>query len=250
MSDDPRAPDAGSRVRRLHRASGAIALATFVVVHVLVQASALGGQSRYDAIAGPLARMAVAPIVEALFVLAPLAIHVGCGLYLFRRGSNALDDERYPSRRLWVVQRASAAFALVFVVSHAWELRIQRLFLGLAPDGLYSTMAANLSSTAVGVPWRALFYVLGIAAIAIHLANGLHAGAAKLEPPARRRVRIATVALGLGIFVVGSATVIGLATGTRLLPGADDDSGRQAPPPCGSAVKQAPLKAPPQASFR
>lgn len=219
------------RTARLHRISGALALAAFVVVHLLVQASALGGAARYASLAGALARSPGVGFLELLLVAAPFTVHAATGIALLRRGR---EDSRYGGRRAWVTQRAAAVVVLVFVLVHTWELRAQRLFFGLAPEGLYTTLTAHLSSTAGGLPWRALFYVLGTLAVAIHLANGLYAAVGRGRP----RMRTVTVALGIAVFLVGTAIVVGLATGTRLLPAADDDSGPQAP--CGSAVKPAP----------
>jgi succinate dehydrogenase hydrophobic anchor subunit len=145
-----------------------------------------------------------------------------------------------------MLQRWTAVVALVFVLVHVWELRLQRLFFGLPPEALYTALTAHLSSTWAGVPWRALFYVAGTLAVTAHFASGLRASVGDGRP----RVRIVTVALGIALFLLGTATVIGVATGTRLLPAADDDSGPLAP--CGSAVgpERPPLQAPRPAPSR
>jgi succinate dehydrogenase / fumarate reductase, cytochrome b subunit len=247
------------RWKRLHTLSGSIALAAFLALHLFTNASALGGYALYDAVAGAIARFRLLPLFEVVFIVLPLGFHAGYGLHLLRRGfapeeesSSASDRERYGERRLWVLQRVSAAFVLVFVLGHLWELRLQRLVFGLPADALYTVLTAHLSSTWLGVPWIALGYLLGLLAVCFHLANGLFAATASWKvgvdaagsSTGRKRVRIVTVGLGLILFVVGTATVIGLATGTRLLPGADGDSGPQAPcGPSGSPAKP-PLKLP------
>lgn len=231
----------GERRHRLHALSGALALGAFSIVHLLTNASALGGGALYDAVAGAIARSHVVAFIEVAFVLLPLSFHAGYGIVLLAKNAtpDAAIERRYGDRRFFVAQRVSAVFVLAFVLAHAWELRLQRLFFGLPAESLYTTLTAHLSSTWGGVPFVALLYILGILAVTVHLANGLFAAAAMWSPglsAARRRtIRLATATLGLLLFLVGTATVIGLATGTRLLSGADGDSAaRQAP--CGPAV--------------
>jgi succinate dehydrogenase / fumarate reductase cytochrome b subunit len=230
------------RWRRWHTLSGGLVLAAFLVEHLLTNASALGGAASFDAVVGSILRLRVLPLFEVVFILVPLGFHAGAGIHLLRSGSADDAMERYGDRRLWIVQRISAVFVFLFVLGHLWELRIQRLFFGLAPSGVYTTLTAHLSWTWAGVPWIALGYLLGIFATAFHLANGLFAATAAwklaVDPRGRRRMRVLTVALGIVLSVIGAATVIGLATGTRLLPGADDDSGP--PAPCGSSAAPTP----------
>ena len=231
----------GERHRRLHALSGALALGAFLIVHLLTNASALGGHALYDSVVGSLARSSVVTFIEVVFILLPLGFHAGYGIVLLAKNAtaDAEIERRYGDRRFFVLQRVSAVLVLVFVLAHVWELRLQRLFFGLPADGLYTTLTAHLSSTWAGVPFVALLYILGIFAATVHLANGLFAASAMwnlgLSPAGRRKIRLVTAALGLLLFLVGTATVIGLATGTRLLSGAAGDS---APPqaPCGSAV--------------
>jgi len=236
-----------SRLRRLHALSGALALGAFLVVHLVVQGTALGGGASYDAIAGTLARSPFSAVIELVFVALPLCFHAGYGVRLLLRAPRAKDTptaevDRYGGRRLWVVQHISAIVLGVFVLAHLWGLRLQRLFFGLSADALYTRLTERLSWTWAGVPWVALFYLVGIFAAVVHLANGLFAATAAWKiatsPAGRKRVRILTVGLAIGLFALGAATVIGIAAGTRLPSGADGDS---APPnaPCGTDVPAA-----------
>jgi succinate dehydrogenase / fumarate reductase, cytochrome b subunit len=226
------------RWRRLHTLTGALALGLFLVEHLLTNAAALGGEGLYAKVVGTLARSPALPFVE-IVILAPLAFHAGYGIQLLRRSSSDATIARYGDRRLWVAQRLSASIVLVFVLLHLFELRASRLLFGMAPEAFYTVLTGRLSWTWAGVPWIALLYVIGLAATAFHFANGLVAATAawSIAPSeiGRRRVRIATSVVGAALFTVGAVTVVGLATGTRLLPGADADSG-----PCGSAAPPLP----------
>lgn len=242
-----------TRYRRWHTLSGAIALAVFLIEHLVTNASALGGQASYDAVLGAMERSALLPFIEIVFILLPLGFHAGYGVYLLRQKST--DDRviaRYGDRRLWVVQRLSAVFVLAFVAGHFIELRLQRLAFGLSADGLHSTLAAHLSSTWAGVPWVALLYLVGLFATAVHLANGLfaatHAWGIGVDPAGRRRMRIALTALGALLFVIGTASVVALATGGRLFGGGPEllpcGTDMPAPLPAPKARGSAPLPSP------
>lgn len=202
--------DATERERRIHGATGAL-LGGFVVWHVATQASAVRGAGAYDRIAGALSRSPALAAFELLVVVA-LAIHVVTAARRLGRASGA-EIARYGGRRLWAAQRVGAALALGFVVVHLYGLRFARLALGLSPDALHSTLEGRLSSTWAGVPWTALFYLGGLAAVAFYFANGLFAWMQEraLLAPARRRV--ASAAIGGALFLVGGATVMSLATG-------------------------------------
>jgi succinate dehydrogenase / fumarate reductase, cytochrome b subunit len=245
VAPPPPTVDSRAKWRRLHTISGGVLLALFLVEHLFTNASALGGARMYDSVIGSIERSPILPIAEIIIVV-PLLFHMLYGIHLLLRGAkaaNEADIDRYgPDRRLWVIQRMSAVLVLVFVLVHLFEFRLSRLFLGTSPDALYTILSAHLSSTWGWVPWIALLYLFGIAAVTFHFANGLFATTAALkigkqDPAGRRRMRILTSAAGLVLFVVGALTVIGVATGTRLLPGGDADSAACGP----SAVPAASL---------
>jgi succinate dehydrogenase / fumarate reductase cytochrome b subunit len=223
------------RWRRLHRTSGAIFLGVFLVIHLLTNASALGGVDAWESVVGKMLRSKLLPLIE-VFVLVPLAIHAFCGVRLLRRNGTPDEEmERYGDRRLWRAQRVTAVIVLVFVVGHVLSLRGQRLFFGLSAEAVHTVLVAQLSSSWIGVPWVALLYLVGIGAAAAHFSNGLVAATASWragkEATVGRRMRIGAVALGLALFTVGAATVIGLATGPRLFEWSRPGLGT----PCGPA---------------
>ncbi|MBX3230527.1 MAG: hypothetical protein KIT84_02660 [Labilithrix sp.] len=217
--------------RRLHTIAGAIVLAAFVVEHVATNASVLWGADAYDRVVGSIQRWKLLALFEVVFILLPLAYHAIYGLRLLARPSADAEVERFGDRRLWVLQRVSATVVFLFVAVHLWELRVQRLFFGLDPAALHTVLTAHLSWTYAGVPWLALFYLLGVAATSFHLANGLFAASA-LKGWATRRMRVLTSIVGGAVFVAGALTVLGFATGTQF---SSDPSGANAPP-CGSVV--------------
>jgi succinate dehydrogenase / fumarate reductase cytochrome b subunit len=206
---------------RWHRRSGTTFLGLFFVFHIISSSSALAGSEAYGRVVVSLVRSPVFPVLE-LLVVVPLAIHVAWGIKLLRQRATAdAVVARYGDRRLWTLQRAASVVLLVFLAVHLWELRIQRLLFGLMPSSFFTVLSARLSWTWAGVPWLALLYIVGLAAAAFHFGSGLYAASSDWQAGSDARtgrVGKATVLLGVVLFVLGSATVIGLATGTRLLP--------------------------------
>lgn len=243
----PPGGDDRARLRRWHSLSGGVALGVFLAEHLLVNASALGGDARFDGVVGSIERLAILPILELVFIVLPLAVHVGIGIKLLRSSSTPdREMDRYGDRRLWVVQRGSGTVVLAFMLAHLWEFRVQRLLFGLDAAALHTKLIAHLSWTWFGVPWVALLYVIGIGATTFHFSNGLFAATdawgvwPATRSGGRRAARAISSGLGLVFFLIGTVTVIGIATGTRLLPAPDADSA-----PCGSVVPAASAVSPP-----
>lgn len=221
-------------LRRIHALTGAAPLGVFLLEHVVVTASALGGQGRFDRVTGVTGASALTATIDVVFVLVPLAYHALYGIFLAAtRRPSAADDPMRSARLAWLM-RASGIVTLVFVAAHVWEYRVRRAFFGLSALSIYGTLAERLSTTWGGVPWVALGTIVGIAATSFHFAYGLLRvrsvfGVAQ-DAAQRRRSAWMSAVLGGALFVVGVTTVVGLATGTRLLP--PDDPGMTRP--CGS----------------
>jgi succinate dehydrogenase cytochrome b subunit len=222
-------------LRRLHSLTGVVPLGAFLVVHLWANAGVLAGERAYDRTAGSLQRLPLWPVVEVLFILLPLAFHGIYGVWLATRGARPAPEKK----ALTLLQRASGVVVLVFVVGHVAEFRVQKWFFGMSADAFPTALVDHLSWTWGGVPWIAFAYLAGIAASIFHLANGIASLATKSRfangATTERRVVVMAAVLGSVLFVVSAATVIALATGTRLLSPADE--GKTAP--CGSALPAA-----------
>jgi len=195
--------DQRTRLRRLHALAGAVALGAFLVEHVVLNLSGRWLE--------PAARSPVLAVFEVLFVLAPLAFHAGYGVVLAREPGDAT------ARR----QRISGLVVLVFVLLHLGELRLARTFAGLDPAALETVRASHLSRTWGGLPLVALGYIGGLFAACFHFANGSRTAAIRLGWPERAVFR-AAAAVASVLFVLGTASVVAAATGSRLLPASDD----------------------------
>lgn len=200
--------------RRLHALAGVIPLGVFVVVHLLVNATALGGPTRYDRIVGSLARNPLSPVVDFLFVAVPLAYHALYGIRRVLRRPADAEENGYTRPRLDLLMRITSVILFVFVVAHTVELRF-----GRSIPAIHTKLTMHLSSTTWGVPLVALGYLVGLAAVAFHLAYGCFAVVESRAPRGRasRRAAIAAVAGGALLFSIGAATVIAFSSGGTLV---------------------------------
>lgn len=222
-------------LRRLHSLSGVVPVGIFLVEHLWTNAAALGGQEPFARAVARIQALPLLPVLEVFGIFLPLAFHAGYGVVLARRSSPNASRYAYPKNWLYVLQRVSGFVVLAFVLLHLWELRVQTWLFGMSTEAFYTTLSAHLSWTWSGVPLIAIGYLVGVAASVFHLANGLvgfcMTWGITTSRPAQRRAGIVFGALGACLFVLGTATVLGLATGSRLLPSAEASKNAACPPP-------------------
>lgn len=221
-SSAPTVSDADRRayaLRKLFSLTGVVPIGVFVIAHLGTYSTALLGRDALDR-ALEASRSPYGLVVEVVLVWLPLVFHAGYGIkVLFEGRSNA---SRYPFARNWsyVMQRLSAVVVLAFIAAHFFEFRLPLLRGKLAHQDLFYELCASLSSTAAGgVPWIALGYLLGLAATAYHLANGLSGFCFSWGIVNGRRglarVHALTGLLGVIVFAVGANSVIYFSTGSR-----------------------------------
>ena len=210
-------------IRRWFRFTGVYPVGIFLVLHMWTSAAILTSRDAYDAELVAVNGLPIIGLLEVVLVFLPLAFHALFGIHLAFKPD--AGPHHYASDGLHKAQRITGIVALVFIVAHFWELRLQG-FVGDLRANTYSTrLEEHLSSTTWGIPFVAFGYLVGIAACVFHLANGMtshwsRTGRAK-EPSELRRARIGFGALGGLFFATSFLVVLQLATGTRLLPAPD-----------------------------
>lgn len=214
---------AALRVRRAFSLSGVIPLGAFIVLHLALNARALGGGWAFARTVDALDRTPGLPVVESLLVFAPLVFHGALGLWLVSSGRSLPSPAPYP-RGLRVAMRATGAGVLAFLAVHLPGVRFHARGTRLGGGALATVLDAQLSTTWHGVPWVGLVYLAGTACVTFHFACGLwgsYAATRAGRESALRRKRAAWGALGLGVLMWATfADVVALrATGAALLGG-------------------------------
>jgi succinate dehydrogenase / fumarate reductase cytochrome b subunit len=232
---------AALRVRRAFSLCGVVPLGAFIVLHLAINARALWGGWVFARTVDALDRTPGLPVLESLFVFAPLVFHGALGLWLVAARRPLSPPAPYPPA-LRIAMRATGVGVLAFLAVHLPSVRFHVPGMRLGGGELATVLDAQLSTTWHGVPWPGLVYLAGTACVTFHFACGLwgfYATTRAGRESAVRRRRAAWGALGLGLLMWATFTdvVVLRATGAALL------GGESAPPatrPCPAPASSGP----------
>jgi len=199
--------------------SGVLPVGVFLVEHLWTNAAALQGEAAFAGAVNDIQSLPLLPAIELFGIFLPLAFHSFYGVYLAVQGRQNALQYRYARNWLYFLQRMTGMVALVFILYHLGEFRLQKWLYGMRVEAFYPTLEAHLSATYWGVPWTAILYLVGLAASVFHFANGLSGFAMSWGLTATRasqqRAAVASWAVGLTLFGLGAVTVLFFATGSR-----------------------------------
>jgi succinate dehydrogenase/fumarate reductase cytochrome b subunit (b558 family) len=231
--------------RKLFSLCGVIPIAGYTLFHLWENAKALQGRGPYIEMVHEIGKMPFLTALEICVILVPITFHAFIGTLTLLDGRYNTGKYPYSGNWMYTLQRATAVAVFGFLVYHVWELRLQKLLTGMEAAGFYDTLCRNLSSTIGGVPVIALVYVLGIGAVAFHLANGMWGFCFSWGiTVSRRSQRMAAGLLGvfgLLVFALGANTAVYFATGSRMFVPSEWFTQGQAPvEQCPAGVQQQP----------
>ena len=200
-------------IYRLFSLAGLIPVGAFVVVHLLTNASVLGGaasfQSRVDLIhsLGPL----LVP-VEVAFIFLPMLFHAVVGFVIIANGLPNVGSYPYVGNVRYTLQRATGMIAFVFIIWHLYQLHWLGAPLG---GGQFDPhRATSTAATALRPAWVTALYAIGVLSVVFHFANGLWTLGITwgiwTSPAAMRRANAVSVAVGLGLAAAGLGALGGL----------------------------------------
>lgn len=222
--------------RKLFSLSGVFALGVFLLVHVVVNGSALEGDTAFMRLVARIHRVPALVVVEWSLVLVPLLFHAAVGVWLVCTRAPLLERSPY-SHAMRIAVRVTGIVALAFVALHLPELRFRRPGLRLDGGELSTLLAADLSSTWHGVPLRGAFYLVCTGCVTFHFAAGLWAFCVTSAPEtalrARRWLGWAAAAVGFTLWAFFADIVVVQATGRALFgtaPEAVDEASEPCPP--------------------
>ncbi len=122
---------------------------------------------------------------------------------------------------MYVLQRVTAIVALLFIGWHLINFWLPIITAEASVQQMDTLLAGRMSSTALSVPWFAFGYMIGIAACALHFANGIWSMSVRWGIVATRRARTRSAwlaaLLGAVVFAWGANTIVFLATGWQII---------------------------------
>ncbi|MEM9066710.1 MAG: hypothetical protein AAGB51_14620 [Planctomycetota bacterium] len=228
-------------LRRLHSLTGIVPIGVFLIAHLTTNSTLVwgGANSRAGEYADDFNGRAVATFQEevsfinglpALLLIeitlwGAIAFHSVLGFYYAFTGKG--NTKRYPHMDNWryTLQRISGYVGIFFIIYHVGTLRWGWTW--LVPDGTKwshhwsaSTLAAAMQGSPDGVTTAgiavALGYFIGVTLLVFHFANGLWTAAITwgltVSIPAQRRWGAVCAMLGLGLTVLGWASIYGAMT--------------------------------------
>ena len=149
-------------IRRVHSLLGLVPIGFFLMFHMVLNLTALGGPELYDRIIHTMQSFPGIFLIELIVIFIPIAIHAIYGTWVVYTGQSNILRYNYARNWFYIIQRVSGLYTVIFVVIHVYLLRFG--------EANFSALQQFLSQ-----PLGLLFYALGVIFAIFHFTNGLWA---------------------------------------------------------------------------
>lgn len=207
--DHPDVPKISAQfwLKRLHSLSGVFPIGFFLLEHMFSNSFILFGPEAYNRQIHFLQSLPFVLFFEIFFIGLPILYHAGYGIFVTISGKSNLSSYPYTQNFLYTLQRITGIVALIYIAYHVYHTRIVNAMYGTEVS--YARMQELMS-----VPWIFWFYVVGLAGVCFHFANGIWGFCVSwgltVNTKAQRNVGIAFGVLGFAIFIVGTFSLVRL----------------------------------------
>ncbi|MFB4165418.1 succinate dehydrogenase cytochrome b558 subunit [Alteribacillus sp. JSM 102045] len=190
--------------RRLHSLLGVIPIGVYLVQHLTVNFFATRGAEAFNAAAHFMENLPFRLFLEIFIIYLPILFHAIYGLYIVFQGKS--NTKRYGYFRNWMflVQRITGVYLVVFIAWHVWETRVQA---AMGAEVNYDMMADILSSN-----FMLIFYIIGVLSATFHFSNGLWSFLVSwgitVSPRSQQIATYATVAIFIALSFVGMGALL------------------------------------------
>jgi succinate dehydrogenase / fumarate reductase cytochrome b subunit len=146
-------------------------LGVFLFNHLLTNSTGIFGAEFFEHKVALIHSLGPAlPIIEALFIFIPLALHIGLGVYIATQSKIEWGPQMPYLRNLaFILQRLTGWVALAFIVYHVVHLRFLH---DMSKEPFSMELAGMFTHPAFGIPIILIYLLSGLAVI-FHFANGL-----------------------------------------------------------------------------
>lgn len=174
-------------LRRLHSLSGIVPVGAFLIEHLLTNSRAFefawlnSGKKAFNEDVHWIHSLPFLPIVEILFIFAPLAFHAGYGIVIAMTAHPNSNVYPYGANKRYTLQRLSGYVALLFIIVHLCKFRFAHwfggpMFIGSADP--YELTRAGLQKWhpfgwEVPPGFTFSMYIVGLLAAVYHFSNGI-----------------------------------------------------------------------------
>lgn len=208
---------------RLHSLSGLLPIGAYMCVHLVTNATTLGGaemfQRNVDLIhsLGPFL-----PIVEWTFIFLPLLFHAVVGVMIIRTGTVNLTSYHYMGNVRYTLQRATAWIALFFILYHVFHMHgwfhnptyLEKVAEPLGGHVFKPHEATSTAALALSSPLKLTLYLVGVLSCIFHFSNGLWTMGITwgvwTTAAAQKRANYLCAAIGIALTAVSLGAFVGV----------------------------------------
>ena len=191
-------------LRRLHSLSGIVPVGGFLLFHFYENGAIFYGAGAYDKMATDARDLRYLILIEIALIFIPFLYHALYGLFIASYARNNIASYSYGRNNLFMWQRITGIFLLLFIVYHIWTFRFVA-FRDVHADT--ATIAASISVLPVFI-----FYLIGVISAGFHLGNGLWTfcitWGLTVGKRAQRISQYVTTALSILVSLVGVAIAV------------------------------------------
>ena len=153
-------------LRRLHSLTGVFPIGAFLLEHMFSNSFIIRGPEAYNNQIAFLVSLPYVPFIEITFIYLPILYHALYGFYVMFTGKNNLGWYPYKENWLYVMQRWTGIMTFIYVSYHVYHTKIVNVLYGTEVS--YARMAVLMHDPKIF--W---FYIIGLAAVMFHFANGV-----------------------------------------------------------------------------
>ncbi len=210
-------------LRKLHQLTGIVPLGLFFFVHMFTNSKAMNGEASFEKAVKEIHDIPFLLFLEVFGIFLPLLFHSIYGVIISAEAKQNVTTYNYSHNWFYFAQRATGIFLFVFILFHILNLRFGLIpGLNLTPVAGNADLAFDIVSREFSIPWVLMFYLLGIAATAWHLAYGFWLFAVDwgivIGEKAQKYALYGCLALAIGLFAVGANAAVAFVRPCGLLP--------------------------------
>ncbi|MDQ3131956.1 MAG: succinate dehydrogenase [Acidobacteriota bacterium] len=214
-------------LRKLHQITGIVPLGAFFFVHLFTNSKSMSGKQVFNDAVGDIHHIPYLLFLEVFGIFLPLIFHSVYGIIISAEARPNGSDYNYGRNWFYILQRVTGIFLFFFLVFHILNMRFGAIP-GLETYGnpvagnalrAFDIVASEFKNTGI-----LLFYILGVAATAWHLAYGFFLFAVDwgiiIGEKAQKMALYASVGLAFFLSAVGINAMVAFNKKCGLLPSA------------------------------
>lgn len=195
-------------LRRLHSLTGIVPIGAFLIEHILYSnAIAIQGPAAYAKQVRFLGSLPLVMGLELFGIWLPLLFHGLFGFWIWFQAKPNLIRYSWMGNWMYSLQRWTGAVAMVYILTHTWEMRFGGIDLHMYPGAAFGKVQDTIANGGV-FAW----YVIGLLAASWHFSYGVWLFCAKwgviTGEHARKRFLVACLGLFLLISGTGIASLV------------------------------------------